>query len=236
MADYLSNWQCPFCNQYASQAERFPISGAMTREGAGGFLALTGQFVLCPNPRCKKATIGVALYLGAKNEIGQIEKFGKPIQGWRLVPASTAKVFPDYVPEAIRNDYTEACTIKDLSPKASATLARRALQGMIRDFWGITNPRLAAEIEALKDKVDPKTWEAIDGVRQIGNIGAHMEKDVDTIIDVEPEEAEKLTWLIETLIQEWYIARFERDKRLTELHDMVTAKASMKSKEESKTK
>lgn len=57
-----------------------------------------------------------------------------------------------------------------------------------------------------------------------------MEKDVDIIIDVEPEEAEKLIWLIETLIQEWYIARFEREKRLTELHEMVTAKTDMKSR------
>ncbi len=101
---------------------------------------------------------------------------------------------------------------------------------MIRNFWGVTKSTLAAEIEGIKDNVDPKTWQAIDGVRKIGNIGAHMEKDVDIIIDVEPEEAEKLIWLIETLIQEWYIARFEREKRLTELHEMVTAKTDMKSR------
>ena len=58
-----------------------------------------------------------------------------------------------------------------------------------------------------------------------------MEKDVDIIIDVEPEEAEKLIWLIETLIQELvHLARFEREKRLTELHEMVTAKTDMKSR------
>jgi hypothetical protein len=45
---------------------------------------------------------------------------------------------PDYIPEQIKDDYYEACSILNLSPKASATLARRCLQGMIRDFWGIT--------------------------------------------------------------------------------------------------
>lgn len=55
---------------------------------------------------------------------------------WHLIPPSGAKAFPDFVPAAIRADYEEACLIVDLSPKASATLSRRALQGMIRDFWG----------------------------------------------------------------------------------------------------
>ena len=164
------------------------------RKGAEGYLMVGGHFILCPNPECAKATIIVALHKAYSEGFANFttKKGEEPIKVWRLTPASTAKVFPEYVPKAIRDDYTEACAIKDASPKASATLARRALQGMIRNFWGIAKPRLAAEIEALKDKVEPKVWLAIDGVRHIGNIGAHMEKDVSTIIEVEPEEAEKL--------------------------------------------
>ncbi|WP_372445280.1 hypothetical protein [Clostridium estertheticum] len=45
--------------------------------------------------------------------------------------------------------------------------------------------------------MDPLTWEAIDAVRTIGNIGAHMEKDINQIVDVESSEA---ALLIETLI------------------------------------
>ncbi len=63
---------------------------------------------------------------------------------------------------------------------------------MIRNFWGIAKPRLIDEVDALQDKVDPLTWSAIDAVRRIGNIGAHMEKDIDLIVDVEPDEAELL--------------------------------------------
>ncbi len=134
-----------------------------------------------------------------------------------IVPRSNAKTFPSYIPQAIREDYEEACLIRNESPKASATLCRRCLQGMIRDFHGINKGRLIDEINALKDRVDPTTWEAIDAIRETGNIGAHMEIDVNEIIDVEPEEASKLIWLIETLIQDWYITKHEKEKRLQEV-------------------
>ena len=106
---------------------------------------------------------------------------GDPLFTWVLIPQSDAHVLPDYVPRAIVEDYNEACAIRALSPKASATLARRCLQGMIRDFWGIKKDTLCQEVVALKEKVPPKTWEAIDVVRSMGNIGAHMEKDINVI-------------------------------------------------------
>jgi len=40
--------------------------------------------------------------------------------------------------------------------------------------------------------VSDDSIEAIDYVRQIGNIGAHMEKDIDQVIPVEPDEAQLL--------------------------------------------
>ena len=121
--------------------------------------------------------------------------------------------FPEYVPHNIRQDYEEACIIKELSPKSSATLARRALQGMIRNYWGIKGKSLYDEINQIKDKVDPATFDAIDAVRKIGNIGAHMERDVNVIIDIEPSEAGLLINLIEELIDDWYIAREQRRLR-----------------------
>lgn len=87
---------------------------------------------------------------------------------WQLRPQSNAKPFPPYIPAPIREDYEEACSIKDLSPKAAATLSRRCLQGIIRDYWGISKARLIDEINELKGKVDQSTWDAIDAVRNIG--------------------------------------------------------------------
>jgi hypothetical protein len=63
---------------------------------------------------------------------------------------------------------------------------------MIRDFWGVSKNRLVDEVEAIEEKMDPLTWQAIDAVRKIGNIGAHMEADINVIIEVEPREASLL--------------------------------------------
>jgi hypothetical protein len=114
--------------------------------------------------------------------------------------------------------------IRDLSPKASATLSRRCLQGMIRDFWGIKKARLTDEIEAIEDKVDADTWAAIDAVRTVGNIGAHMEKDINVIVDVDPHEAQLLIGMIEMLIKDWYVMRQERKERLAAIVQMKDAK------------
>ena len=149
------------------------------------------------------------------------------IAGWKRVqlrPPAYARPVPEYVPAAIREDYLEACAIADLSPKASATLARRALQGMIRDFHRITKARLVDEIEALKPQVDPLVWQAIDAVRKVGNIGAHMEKDINVIVDVEPGEALQLIRLLEMLIQEWYVTRHRRQEELAAIIAMAAEK------------
>jgi hypothetical protein len=143
---------------------------------------------------------------------------------WNLIPPSKAKTFPSYVPKAVLDDYREACLIQELSPKASATLSRRCLQGILRDFWKVKPGRLVDEIEAIKDQVDSVTWAAIEAVRKIGNVGAHMEKDINVIVDVDPNEAELLVGLVETLIREWYIAREERQKRMGAIVKAASAK------------
>jgi len=159
------------------------------------------------------------LYVPQRLTNGYID--GKTIQ---IYPESDALHLPQYIPVSIRQDYEEACSIKARSPKASATLARRCLQGMIRDFWGIKRDRLIDEIADLQGKIPASQWAAIDALRKIGNIGAHMEKDVNTIIHVDPGEAERLIMLIELLIDKWYIARHEE----TVLLERIVADADSK--------
>lgn len=156
----------------------------------------------CANPLCKKITV-VAFNLRGR----QID----------IIPHQVIRKFPDYIPEQIRQDYTEASSIISESPKAAATLYRRCLQGMIRDFWGISKSRLYDEINELKDKVSAVQWKAIDGLRKLGNIGAHMEKDVGLIIDIDEGEAEKLGKLIELLLEKWYIARHDEESLLNDI-------------------
>ena len=189
---------------------------------------MSTTFIVCPNPQCKKYTLDVRLYQSEYDSARGEEVLGEMLKRWRLVPPSNAKVFPDYIPKPLIDDYTEACLIKENSPKASATLARRCLQGIIRDYWGVKPGRLVDEIEAIKDKTDHLTWEAIDAVRKVGNIGAHMEKDINLIVEVEPNEAELLINLIETLFTDWYINRDERKKRLQSIVAIGTKKSEEK--------
>ena len=107
---------------------------------------------------------------------------------------------------------------------------------MIRDFCKIVKGTLFKEIEELRSQLDRgeaprgvnhESVDAIDAVRSVGNIGAHMEKDVDMIIDIEPGEAQMLIDLIEMLLNDWYVESHKRSQRLAE----ITALSVMKAKE-----
>jgi len=150
------------------------------------------------------------------------------LEAWHNRPRGIAKNFPDYIPKAILDDYNEAALITSLSPKASATLSRRCLQGMIRDFWQVKEKNLHLEVQAIQDKVAADTWLAIDAIRSIGNIGAHMEKDIDLIIDVQPEEAQLLLQLIETLLKDWYVEKENRRIRTEAIVNAAMQKKQLK--------
>jgi Domain of unknown function (DUF4145) len=222
------HWTCPYCERDTTITDSSSThSFLLDHESSEGQRYFIAMLIVCPNPKCRKFTFTVSMFEYSKPD-GLNWRAEKHLDTWHLIPPSTAKVFPDYVPQPIRDDYVEACKIKDLSPKASATLSRRCLQGMIRNFWGITKGRLFDEIEALRDKTDRLTWEAIDAVRKIGNIGAHMEKDINVIVDVEPEEAQKLIELIELLVKDWYVTRHEREERLKAIVKVKDAKEAAK--------
>lgn len=223
------NWECKFCNRKVTiTAERYSNNfHGFDHENCEGELALQTKVIVCPNPECRAYDISCSLHKGVR-EGYRIVATTKIMRNWQLIPDSKAKTFPSYVPKVILDDYREACLIVNLSPKASATLSRRCLQGMIRDFWKISKGRLVDEIKELEEKVEVQTWQAIDSVRAVGNIGAHMEKDINQIIDVDPNEAELLIELIETLIQDWYIAKYEREDRLKKIAELARSKEALK--------
>ncbi|MBO9875086.1 MULTISPECIES: DUF4145 domain-containing protein [Xanthomonas] len=221
------NWQCPHCNHYVTiTSDRFEIiNNYLEIDNALGNIGCQVRFHVCPNSSCRQPTFDLRFNQWAYSHPGIRErKFGKLLRSWRLYPEGAAKPFPDYIPEAIRNDYREACLIVDLSPKASATLSRRCLQGILRDFWKVKSGTLWHEIQQVEDKTDAVTWAAINAVREIGNIGAHMEKDINVIVDVDSGEAEMLIKLVETLLTEWYIARHDREQRMKAITSAAAAK------------
>lgn len=229
------SWVCPYCGHAATIGDEDVRvdDSILDIENTDGYRILTSIFVVCPNPECRRFTLTAVLKeiesVFRPNGSGRPDYSALPVlRRWDLIPESKAKSFPDYIPKPILDDYREACLIRDLSPKASATLSRRCLQGIIRDFWrGQVKPgRLNEEIEQLKDKVDDDTWKAIDGVRSVGNIGAHMEKDVNVIIDVDPNEAQLLVELIEILLKDWYVAREQKRLHLEAIAKLAAEKES----------
>lgn len=203
----MAGFQCPFCQMVMSESyntvsQRFPSfddpDDSLTRNHSFSESTLYLKFYQCPN--CGNYTIH-AKGKGAK--VLNVNTY--------LHPQSLAKIFPDYIPETVRNDYEEACAIVNLSPKASATLSRRCLQGMIRDFWGISKSRLVDEINALESLVPAAQWKVLNSLRRIGNIGAHPEADANLIIDIEPKDAQKMIAVIELLMKQWYIERHEEE-------------------------
>jgi hypothetical protein len=217
------SWTCPHCERPVTitSNDKTVSELFLNSDNVEGRRFLRSTFIVCPNPECKKFTLLVEIGT-AKSPSGPygLWKMLKQLQAWQLIPSSKAKVFPDYIPKAILEDYNEACLIMELSPRASATLARRCLQGIIRDFWQVKAGNLADEINQIEDKVETLTWKAIKAVKSVGNIGAHMEKDVNLIVDIEPNEAKRLIGLIETLLVDWYVARHDKETRLKALVEL----------------
>ena len=95
---------------------------------------------------------------------------------------------------------------------------------VFRDFWQVKPRRLVEEIAEIKSRIDPLTWEAIEAVREVGNIGAHMEADINVIVDVDPNEAQLLIGLVEILVRDLYIARENRQVHLKSLVQLAADK------------
>ena len=148
----MSSWECAYCGhkqleqESNSRAHDISLRVGETDVGHVGVVLLAQR---CLNEDCNKLTL-VAAY-GQNRWVGSDFQTKNPFfDVWHLLPASSAKPQPDFIPEPIRQDYYEACKIKNDSPKASATLARRCLQGMIRDFCSITKGTLFEEIKELE--------------------------------------------------------------------------------------
>lgn len=114
---------------------------------------------------------------------------------------------------------------------------------MIRDFCDISKSTLNAEILELRRLIDSgeqprgvthESMDAIDAVRNVGNIGAHMERDIDVIVPVDPDEAQLLIELIELLLEEWYVARHKREQRLSAVRQLADTKRAHREVEEAR--
>ena len=207
-------YTCPYCGLPQAFSNSYNIKRTCYNERCIVDYDYATRFniytIRCTNEECRRICV-----------VGINQQDGHQVD---IMPQHVFRRFPEYIPLPIRADYEEACQIITLSPKAAATLLRRCLQGMIRDFYGIRKSRLIDEIVELQGRIPPFQWDAIDSLRKLGNIGAHMERDVNLIIDIDIEEATGLLQLVEMLFQQWYINRHDQE----ELCARITAAADSK--------
>ncbi len=116
---------------------------------------------------------------------------------------------PPDVPKQYADDYTEACIVLPDSAKASAALARRTLQNVLRGEAKVKPGNLADEIQQVLDsgKLPSQVAESIDAIRNVGNFAAHPMKSQQTgeVLDVETGEAEWNLDVLEMLFDFYFV-------------------------------
>ena len=121
--------------------------------------------------------------------------------------AVRSKAAPEVVSE-LAQDFNEACLVLTDSPKASAALSRRCVQGVLR-LQGYAQRDLAKAIDAiLAAKSLPSSLaENLDAIRNIGNFAAHPVKDTNSgeIVEVEDHEADWNLDVLEGLFDFFYV-------------------------------
>jgi hypothetical protein len=255
----MSPYVCPHCgaNQFIGHGKGFGYNFDYTELDVGGLpqtedgkdacIGIKAHASLCS--RCLEPSIHVEIVLKEKDTF--VGSTGRPqkIRGGAVKTYYKDHVYPDVtipivhssVPQPLADDHREAWSILQRSPKSSAVLARRCIQGAIRDFCKINGRTLNIEINELSERYQNHTLDAdcapyvtaelidlLDKVRKMGNVGAHMEKDVNKVIPVEPGEAAMLLRLVGTLFEDWYKARSDRQERLKQLAKVIAAKDAAK--------
>ena len=224
-------FNCPYCKTSCTltQHDRSSATAIIQIHNSHIWYKADVNLLRCPSLICGKITVHCSVGEGQKPSA--LSRSSVTLEGYKFIKGGhffpevdDIREIPNYVPTAIREDIYESCKIEKFSPKASATLIRRALQGMIRDHFSVTPGTLFNEIKQIEDKVTKSTFDSIDAVRKIGNIGAHMEKDVNIIIDVEPEEARLLIELAYSLVQDWYVHQHESEERKRKIIELAQNK------------
>ena len=237
------NWRCGHCGGAVTITDQdYRFSSTLLQVGTADVetesVRIVWDLKRCPNPECNKFSLQIGagfcnrVIRGNKYEYDGLEGLipSRPvgIGQFRFSPRVGAPLSAN-VPAVVTEDFEEACSIKDLSPKAAATLCRRALQGMVRDFWGVHEKTLHEELKKIESSCDQDLFRALMGIKSIGNIGAHPEKDINLIVDVEEGEVDALIEVLRILDGEWYVARAVRAERLSKVHALGASKAAAKS-------
>lgn len=143
-----------------------------------------------------KTCLSIALYCDTEAD----EKQGKLSEAYICYPAQ--KLYHDYIPLSIRETYTEAKRIKNISPTAFAVMIRRGLEFICKEKKA-KGRNLNQQLRDMgKSEIIPHTLvEMGDTLRFLGNLGAHA-----TEYKIDRNEAQAMDDFFSAMIEFVYIA------------------------------
>lgn len=171
------------------------------------------RWMQCPNDDCREILVLTGRRVGYATQA--IDAVVPDV--WYAFPQKpAARAIDPLVPDPFRRDYLEAAAILADSPKMSRVLSRRILADLLEKFAGRSEYNLASRIDKfIEDARYPSHLkDNLHHLREIGDFGAHAQKDIATgeILDAGPEEAEWTLEVIDSLF-DYFIIAPERDKQ-----------------------
>lgn len=144
-----------------------------------------------------------------------------------LWPKFPLRPLPQDIPEPYRRGASEAASVLELSPKASAALSRRYLQDVLRTEGGVKGRTLEVEVAAMiaKNVLPQYLAQDLDAIRHVGNFAAHPIKNTNTgeIVEVEQGEAEWTLELLESLLKFFFTDAKRSTTRRQALNEKLQA-------------
>jgi Domain of unknown function (DUF4145) len=175
------------------------------------------DYMYCANDECKQLVIRVH----ERDTLPPSPDRETSKKTWLARPRSTGRALDPLVPEKFRKDYGEAAAILDMSPRMSGVLSRRILADLLEDYAKLDQFSLNARIKAFIADTShtSRLRENLHHLREIGDFGAHTQKnDQAEIVDVGRDEAE---WTLDILdgLFDYFIIAPERDRQMRDTMD-----------------
>ena len=220
MSNQLVRGKCPYCGLgirfetpvlnipgFTSDIKVAQLNWYIPREGYPGSASDSDDYLMLRAgscPECKRISVVVNVqHAGSSYENYRLAwphiKDGKYM---RPVPTEVEDEHP-----FIAEDYREAASVLEISPKASAALSRRCLQSVLKEKAGASQRNLVEQIKSTIEKLPSYLGDQLDAIRNIGNFAAHPTKSQGTgeIVSVEPGEAEWNLDVLDLLFDFYYV-------------------------------
>jgi hypothetical protein len=183
------------------------------------------RWLLCQNTDCRQIVVAVT-----RNEQVHGQKVTTS-HSWLAVPKEKAPpVVNLLVPQSMREDYIEAWTILDDSPRMSSVLSRRILADLLKKCAAAAQYGLAARIDAfVKDTTHPsRLRDNLHYLREIADFSAHTQTTAEEeVIEVTDEEAQWTLKVVADLF-DYFIVAPKKDEALRASFDKKLEAAGRK--------